>query len=685
MSEDMHENDRASSKMDSHLLVGKLRHCYALFLELRKFQQNGVLCDATVFSRDSGESVKAHKVVLKSAKSFDSGYDSDAEPSESDIDEDYHRNMPCSEEPVFDESYPLHEEIKHVAEQMDCINTLRRRGECCDITLQAAGMPYQAHKVVLAAASEYFKIMFTASMKEKNMDCINLDDVAEQLDDSQLRNVLDYIYTGEILLNDDNILPVLLLSSFLQIFTLMKQCQDYLIAEVSKVNCCGFYVLAKCFALDCLKKTATQYIHDYFPELEGISHDINLLEKVDFPQFLRSDDLGQNASPVKKCETRVLSNVMEWLANANFNDACELLNHIRFTLIPKKDILKQCEVFKNSSISSENVKSAERFLQKAIEYHERIYEQPLLQAHNSQLRASKSNRVCLDGVLAPDSVKLPSMCFHAKQIQDIKGSKEDSSDKIRDPFHSVVVLNGFVYVIGGTRQTAQGYSKEVLRYDSRLDTWISVAPMMKDRGDFYACAIGDHLYVFGGRNKRGVLSSCERYDPRTNCWEMTADLPEALYMMAGVVVDDCVYLSGGFTECEAVGTTSKYDPKQNEWQEVPTFMFKDRGYHVMVNDGQGHVWAIGGVDNPFAGRNVWDVERFDVEDEMWNYVGQVLAVQPFLSVQRLNAFIDNDGRICVFAVTNVDHSPMMRYDIGQNLWEAIEEPMNYFEIVTGHA
>ncbi|XP_039255929.2 kelch-like protein 15 [Styela clava] len=658
---------------EQHCLASKLKHYCALFMELKNLQQNGVLCDATVQARNTGETVKVHKVVLKSAKSFDSGYDSDTE-------EEYYRNTSCSDEPVFEEVYPPQDKMKHVAEQMEYINTLRRRGECCDITLQASGIPYQAHKVVLAAGSEYFKIMFTADMKESSMSCINLDDAAKQLDDSQLHKVLDYIYTGEISIDNDSILPILLHSRYFQIPTLTNECQDVLIAQLSKVNCCGFYVLAKCFALDALKKESSLYIHDYFPELKGVSHDINLLEKVDFPQFLQSDNLGQNCAPLNKCESRVLNNVVEWLSSANFQDASELLSNIRFTLVPKKDILEQYKVIQ--STGSENSKSALNFLQNALEYHKKLYEQPLLQAPNSQLRACESSRVCLDGVLAPDTVKLPSMCFHAKRAEELKENPKDSSDKIRDPFHSVVLLNGFVYVIGGTRQTAQGYSKEVLRYDSRLDTWITVAPMNRERGDFYACAIGNYLYVFGGRNRRGVLSSCERYDPKRNSWDQISDLPEALYMMAGVVENGCVYLSGGFTEYDAVGTTSKYDPEKNQWEEIPTFMFKDRGYHVMISDGQGHLWAIGGVDNPFAGRNVWEVERFDIEDQMWNYVGQVLAIQPFLSVQRLNAFLDDGGRICVFAVTNIDHSPLMRYDIGQNLWEAIEEPVNYFEIIT---
>lgn len=665
---------------DQKTFANKCKYACSLFHEIRKFQQQGLLCDTKVLTGNKANPVKVHRIVLMSAKSFDSDYYSDFESSESDIDDDTSRTMSCSDETVFEEAYPSDEENDNVATQMDVINGMRRKGECCDVTLQAPGISYQAHKVVLAAASEYFKIMFTSSMKEKNMEIINLN-IAKQLDVSQLSSVLDYIYTGEIVLNDENILPTLCLSVFFQIPTLTERCQGYLISEVSKVNCCGFYVLAKCFALEELKIEASQFIHDHFPELEGLSHDINLLGNVELPVYLASDTLGKSSEPSKNCETHVLGNVMEWLSYAKFHDANELLRHVRFSLVPKKVIQTHCEAVKEVKAPSEDLNSAQNFLKKAMQYHERLYEQPLLQAPNTQLRTTHKSWVCLDGVLAPESIRLPATSLHA-QAPDKETKIVSDDEKIRDPFHSVVVMNGFVFVLGGTRQTAPGYSSEVIRYDARLDAWIPVASMMEDRGDFYACAIGDYLYVFGGRNKHGAVSSCERYDPRKNKWERISDLPEALYMMAGAVEGGKVYISGGFNEYEAVGTTLRYDPDEDQWEEIPAYMFKDRGYHVLVNDGEGHLWAIGGIDNPFAGRNVWEVEQFDVESEMWMYIGQVLAVQPFLSIQRLNAFRDAEGRICVFAVTNIDNSPMMRYDVKENLWEALESPTDYFNINT---
>ena len=66
----------------------------------------------------------------------------------------------------------------------------------------------------------------------------------------------------------------------------------------------------------------------------------------------------------------------------------------------------------------------------------------------------------------------------------------------------------------------------MVRYDPRLDVCVRVADMVETRGDFVALTFHNKIYVFGGRNRRGALRSCERYDPDTNKWEQISNLPE---------------------------------------------------------------------------------------------------------------------------------------------------------------
>ena len=139
-------------------------------------------------------------------------------------------------------------------------------------------------------------------------------------------------------------------------------------------------------------------------------------------------------------------------------------------------------------------------------------------------------------------------------------------------------------------------------------------------------------------------------------------------MAAGAVSKGKIYLSGGFNNYETVGSTFCYDPECDSWVRIPAMMMSDRGYHVMIEASDGRLWVIGGVDNPFSGRNVWEVEAFDVDTQMWKYVGQILPVKMLLSTLRLNVFLNQKRHICISAVTSPENYAILEYDPDLRMW-----------------
>lgn len=51
---------------------------------------------------------------------------------------------------------------------------LRQYGKLCDVTLISDGKSIKAHRVVLAACSEYFNAMFTSGMSETCQNEVNI-------------------------------------------------------------------------------------------------------------------------------------------------------------------------------------------------------------------------------------------------------------------------------------------------------------------------------------------------------------------------------------------------------------------------------------------------------------------------------------------------------------------------------
>ncbi|KAF8722844.1 hypothetical protein HU200_021974 [Digitaria exilis] len=64
-------------------------------------------------------------------------------------------------------------------------------GEASDVTLQAGGVRFNAHRCVLAARSPVFKAELLGSMKEGTSNCVNIEDMEPRV----LKAVLQFIYT----------------------------------------------------------------------------------------------------------------------------------------------------------------------------------------------------------------------------------------------------------------------------------------------------------------------------------------------------------------------------------------------------------------------------------------------------------------------------------------------------------
>lgn len=80
---------------------------------------------------------------------------------------------------------------------------------------------------------------------------------------------------------------------------------------------------------------------------------------------------------------------------------------------------------------------------------------------------------------------------------------------------------------------------------SRLRPFTCLGPSLPRRASFFACRLDKHLYVIGGRNESGYLSSVESYNLETNEWNYVSSLPQPLAAHAGAVHNGKIYISGG--------------------------------------------------------------------------------------------------------------------------------------------
>jgi len=82
----------------------------------------------------------------------------------------------------------------------------------CDIKLKTDDKKIIfAHKVLLASASPYFHAMFT-HFSERNHDVV----VIKQLDSTALQEIVNFIYTGVIVITEENVRVIIYKVDFIR-------------------------------------------------------------------------------------------------------------------------------------------------------------------------------------------------------------------------------------------------------------------------------------------------------------------------------------------------------------------------------------------------------------------------------------------------------------------------------------
>ncbi|XP_012877680.1 PREDICTED: zinc finger and BTB domain-containing protein 17 [Dipodomys ordii] len=104
------------------------------------------------------------------------------------------------------------EHSQYVLEQL---NQQRQLGLLCDCTFVVDGVDFKAHKAVLAACSEYFKMLFVDQKDVVHLDISNA---------AGLGQVLEFMYTAKLSLSPENVDDVLAVASFLQMQDIITAC-----------------------------------------------------------------------------------------------------------------------------------------------------------------------------------------------------------------------------------------------------------------------------------------------------------------------------------------------------------------------------------------------------------------------------------------------------------------------------
>lgn len=226
-------------------------------------------------------------------------------------------------------------EVQHIQKLSDHIGALFLNDEYSDVSLVVDGQSFRAHKVILAARSEYFRALLYGGMKESKLQEIELRDTQLQ----PFRHLLRYVYTGQMSLStqkDEMILEILGLAHQYGFTDLETSISDYLrltLLNISNVSL--IYDTASLYQLETLVNACCSYMDKYASEV--IKHEsLTSLTASSFEAVISRDSFCA-------LEVDIFLAAWSWVRANPEATAAErdcILGAVRLPLMSTQDLLK---------------------------------------------------------------------------------------------------------------------------------------------------------------------------------------------------------------------------------------------------------------------------------------------------------------------------------------------------------
>ncbi|XP_076846394.1 LOW QUALITY PROTEIN: kelch-like protein 22 [Brachyhypopomus gauderio] len=527
---------------------------------------------------------------------------------------------------------------------LDGLLALRQGGILFDVVLLVEKKPIQAHRILLAACCDYFRGMFAGGLREMQETEISIHGVSY----TAMSKLLDFIYTSELDLDLDTVQEVLCAATLLQFQDVIGFCCEFLFSWLDDDNLLEVEKLADAYGLQQLGEKVRSYLLKNIRTFSRTAVYRQLpAEKV--LSVLSSDELEVSS------ESEVLEAALHYHYSpeqAQKDEAClqvplPMLQAVRFCLMEKPTLqrlhgsLKPCPL--RDAVSA------------ALRYHTQELWQPVMQSPLTQPRVTSRCILGFGGMYPPGVL---ADCEDRFQALNASWEHWRALGAERAPRMSnmgVAVLNNFVYLVGGDKNTS-GFRAEARcwRYDPRHNAWCNIEPLQQQHADHCVCVLGDHIYAIGGRDYSTELDCVERYDPHTNTWEYVAPLRREVYAHASAVVEGRIYVACGRRGMAYLKETFCYDPAEERWSERSDGPV-ERAWHGMAAHA-GRAYVIGG-SNDGCGyrRDVLKVACYNPAADSWSVVRPLPAGHGEPGVAAL------DGLIYVVGGRSHDKGSRMRY------------------------
>ncbi|XP_072020370.1 kelch-like protein 12 [Amphiura filiformis] len=254
-------------------------------------------------------------------------------------------------------------QLRHMFKVFNGMQKLQQNQTLCDITIKVEERSFQAHKVVLAACSEYFAAMLTSDFQESLQSEAVIPGNTEAF-----QILLDFAYSGTLNLSLDTVIDVLEMAHYLQFDIVLQRCHAFLNCQLQRAEGVNFDIeavvriltKADLFDFEDLKSRSKEYLAKNFKMSEKfLLHMTPELMK----EMLERSDLSD--------EKEVFDTTLAWLQHdwqERKEYAFSLFQRIRLGTLPIGHLSKT--VFKSPDLYA--IPECKKMIDRTLELHDSL-------------------------------------------------------------------------------------------------------------------------------------------------------------------------------------------------------------------------------------------------------------------------------------------------------------------------
>ncbi|XP_061169051.1 kelch-like protein 24 [Saccostrea echinata] len=440
----------------------------------------------------------------------------------------------CMEKDIMGKTESDRLQSDYITAMVSGLQQLYESSQYTDVEIVVESRTFHCHRLILAAMSPYFDAMFSSGMIESQNHKVNIQNVPS----STFNLILQFIYSGTLALDEENVGDVLQTSVMMQIKCLKERCEEFMISKVDIENCIGTWKLAQGHGCHYLTQKSFRFILHYFAEVCQ-TEDFRTLDVFEVISIISDNDLNV------KNEEIVIETVFDWL----HADICNrkqhiktLFEHLRLPLLQPEYLLEVVE--QNPLIQNET--ECKEILDEAKRYHllparRQEFISPRLVYRN--LGDFEEVVVCIGGSNEREQTTRTVVCCRKnKNWNYLESLPYDPGVEF-----ATCSYGNAIFVSGGSSKL-----KGMLCFHSNQNIWTRCQSMLLGRRRHSMEAVGDSVYVLGGFDDANeeefqTILAIEKFKLSTGEWEDCGYLSTPVRSASSAVDREKIFLFGGVT------------------------------------------------------------------------------------------------------------------------------------------